>query len=168
MSCCLAALASRALRTELGEVLAAAAVEGVARGPEPLPQRLLGGAVDVRGRLPLLEQLAQPLAGGLPLGGDGERLGVGHDPLAQRAGRRSGELLAGGARLRPALVDRRARAASSRARSAVEVADRGRLGEELAQPRAGWPTPRPARPPAAGTRRSNSSTSSTRASYLRV
>src|SRR5690606_33325105 len=86
-------------RLELGEEVPAVAVEGRARGREPLPQRVLDLAVDPRagllGGLPAVEQGAQRLPGLLPLGllgvARGDRLGL----LDDRGARDDGFLLRG-------------------------------------------------------------------------
>ncbi|SLA06569.1 Uncharacterised protein [Mycobacteroides abscessus subsp. abscessus] len=57
---------------------AASTIERVARLRVPLPQRVVGLTVDALDGLPLVEDRAQPIARGLPLGGfcsDGFRLG---------------------------------------------------------------------------------------------
>ncbi len=98
-----------ALAVEPGEVLATVLVELRARVAEPLPQRLLAGAVGARRCLPVVEQGLEPLPGGLPLGRLREGLGLGDDRLA--GGERGG--LGRGARLggrRALLGDERRRA----------------------------------------------------------
>jgi hypothetical protein len=50
----------------LGEVLTPAFAEGIARGGESLPQRVVRATVDAANRLPLLDDGPQPIAGNLP------------------------------------------------------------------------------------------------------
>ena len=74
-----------AFAVQLGEVRAAAPVERLARRGVALPQRVVGLAVQARDGAPLVEDLAQPVAGGLPLrrvGGD--VLGLGGEGLLAR------------------------------------------------------------------------------------
>ncbi len=79
--------------------------ERVAGRGQPLPQHRLGGPVGVRGRLPLLEQLAHPLAAALPVGGlGGDLLGLGDDPLLDLLGLHP-RLLAGHLGLLAAVAD---------------------------------------------------------------
>ena len=52
---------------QVGEVRAAPTVERVPRLGEPLPELFVGLAVDALDRLPLVQDLAQPVARGLPL-----------------------------------------------------------------------------------------------------
>ncbi len=59
-------LGRAALGVELGEVLAPPAAEGVAGGGEPLPQRVVGLAVDALDLAPFLDDRAQPVARRLP------------------------------------------------------------------------------------------------------
>ena len=70
-----------ALLVLLGEVRLAA--PGVRRpgGGEPAPQRVVGGPVDAGQRLPLVEQLAQPVGAVAPVVALGELLGLGDDGL---------------------------------------------------------------------------------------
>ena len=57
-----------ALLVLLGEVRLAASGVRRARGREAAPQRVVGGPVDARERLPLVEQLAQPVGAVAPVG----------------------------------------------------------------------------------------------------
>ena len=67
-----------ALAVELGEMRTAAAVERLAGRRVALPQRVVGLAVQAGDRAPLVEDLAQPVARGLPLRRvGGELLGLG-------------------------------------------------------------------------------------------
>ena len=70
-----------ALLVLLREVRLAAAGVRRPRGREPLPQLVVGGAVDARERLPLVEETAQPVGAGPPVAAGGERLGLGDDLL---------------------------------------------------------------------------------------
>ena len=63
------------------EDLAAAGEERVLRGPEPLPELLLGLLGGARRGLPLGHQLLEPVGGGGPLGRLGQRLGLGDQLL---------------------------------------------------------------------------------------
>ncbi len=76
-----------ALGLQGGEVRLTPLGERVAGRGQPLPQDSLGGPLGVRGRLPLLEQFAHPLAAALPVGGlGGDLLGLGDDPLLDLLG----------------------------------------------------------------------------------
>ena len=98
----LAGLGAGALPVQVGEVRTAAAVERLAGLGEPLPQQLVGLAVDAADRPPLVEDRLEPVAGLLPLGGlDGERLGLDGERLLPR--HRSGALRVAG---RPGGSDR--------------------------------------------------------------
>ena len=117
-----------ALLVLLGEVRLAAPGVGRARGREPAPQRVVGGPVDAGERLPLVEQLAQPVGAVAPVVALGELLGLGDD-LSLAA-------LASAACLRPARpCGPRAGAAmtgpsaSSRPASDGEVADGVGVGD---------------------------------------
>ena len=70
-----------ALLLLLGEVDLAAPGVGGAGGGEPPPQRVVGGLVDPRERLPLVEQVAQPVGATAPVVAVGELLGLGDDGL---------------------------------------------------------------------------------------
>ena len=150
---------------QCGEVRAPAPVEGVAGRAEALPQRLLGGPVDPRRGLPLVEQLLEPLARGLPLLAVGERLGLGDQRLAggERLGLGRGLL---GGRGAAQLADRAA-AASTFASNAGDVTDVLVL---LTPSRILAATPGPRRPARARawSRDVSRSTSSASASYLRT
>ena len=127
----LGALGGAALGVELGEVLTAAPAEGVARGREPLPQRVVGLPVDALDLLPLVDDRAQPVAGDLPRrAGLRDLLGLGDQRLL-RGDRVGARLLA----RRSALAGLLARhAASSGVQPRVErgeVPDRGGAGQLL-------------------------------------
>src|SRR5690606_32262399 len=84
----LAGLRRGALAVELGEVRSAAPVERLARLREPLPQLLVGLAVDAADGAPLVEDRLEPVARLLPLRGlGGELLGLGGQRLLARDGR---------------------------------------------------------------------------------
>ena len=68
----------RPFAVQLGEMRAAPAVEGFPGRRITLPQRVVGLAVKAADRAPLLENLPQPVPGGLPLRGvRGQLLGLG-------------------------------------------------------------------------------------------
>ena len=117
---------------QFGEVRTAASVERLARRRVPLPQRVVGLAVDAADRLPLVEDGAHPVTGGLPLrrrggqllGLDGERL------LASRL--LGAELLALGLLLLRGAVglrDDRGQPLGQR----IDIAEHVRLGQALGQ-----------------------------------
>ena len=116
---------------------AAAAGEAVPGGGEPLPQLAVGLLVDPADGLPLVEDLLEPVAGGLPPGGlGGELLGL----LDQRglAGQRLGAGdLAGGAGLAGLLLGDRGEPVEPGGEP-VDVTDDVRLGERGAQPPDRW------------------------------
>ena len=81
----LRALAPGALPVQVGEVRAAAAVERLTGLGEPLPQQLVGLAVDAADRAPLVEDRLEPVARLLPLRRLGrQRLGLGGQRLLAR------------------------------------------------------------------------------------
>ena len=84
-------------------MLAATLAERVARRGEPLPQRVVGLAVDALDRLPLVDDRAQPVAGRLP-----RRRALGDRPRPRR------QRLLGGDRLGTSLLARRLRLAGPR------------------------------------------------------
>ena len=101
----LAGAGGPALLLEVGEVGLAALVEGVACGREPLPQGGFDRPVGARRRLPLLQQLPQPLTTVLPVGRRrGDVLGLGDDALLDVPGLGAG-MVAGGPDLLLAVVD---------------------------------------------------------------
>ncbi|KDQ03133.1 hypothetical protein EN35_06075 [Rhodococcus qingshengii] len=59
---------ARTIPVEFGEVRSTSSVEGLASLGVPLPQRVVDLAVDSANRLPLVENLAQSITRGLPLG----------------------------------------------------------------------------------------------------
>ena len=79
-----------ALLVQRGEVAATAAGERVPGGGEALPQLLVGLPVDAADRLPLLDDGAEPVAGGLPLRALGQLLGLEDELLLGRGRRRPG------------------------------------------------------------------------------
>ena len=101
----LAGLDVLAFRLQGGEIRLAPLGEGVAGRGQPLPQDGFGRPFGVRRRLPLLEQLAHPLAAALPVGGfGGDLLRLGHDPLLDLL-RLHARLLAGRLGLFAAVAD---------------------------------------------------------------
>lgn len=75
-------LGGRALTIEFGEVRTPAAVERLASLGEAPPQRIVDLAIHAANGLPLVEDLAQPVARDLPLGGfGGDLLGFGRQRL---------------------------------------------------------------------------------------
>ena len=107
----------------LGEVRLAAPGVRRPRGREPPPQRVVGGPVDAGERLPLVEQLAQPVGAVAPVGAGGELLGLGDDPLLARPWPRPASAARSALRASRCSPITGANA-SSRAEQAVEVADR--------------------------------------------
>jgi hypothetical protein len=115
------------------EVRLAPLGERVTGGGQPLPQHGLGGPLGVRGRLPLIQQLAHPLAAALPvrrLGGD--LLGLGDDPLLDLLGLHPG-LLPGRLGFLAALADVLGQPLQAAAQP-LQVAQRVRLADGLDQP----------------------------------
>ena len=112
------------LGVERGEVRPPPATELVAGGGEPLPQRVVGLAVDALDQLPFVDDRAQPVARCLPRGGAlGDLLGLDGQGLLGR-GRLGSGLSAGGAG-RSAFSWAAASSASIRAPRAVEITDGG-------------------------------------------
>ena len=155
------------LAVQLGEMRAAAPVERLAGRRVPLPQRVVGLAVQPGDRAPLVEDLAQPVAGGLPLSGVGRRC-----PRPRRPAPPCGRSARPGARraahVRPAAAESACSAiAASRAANASTSPSTARRRQAFGQVRAAAALILRASPVPDASRRSISATSVCRSSKRR-